>query len=1136
MRAMQGEARGDAGAGCPHGCVWAFLSARWAAGLLAALAVLAPPEVRADSVSGYQEYYVPLREDEVWLAFDDLEAGTNEPVASNGMHAVISVVSASQGATVYYDHWEDGYDFNPTNPAATADVITNMTPNQLVVFESSNIPVAPRGTALYYDGGDRIYVAGGQVTVNRATWTDTPVASTLYAYAFEIYPTRAYMTNYIVIAGEGLGINDFSRSYVFAMSSEDDNTITIEEPGGTTNSAAVAKGATLNLLRANAYTVVRSTKPMQVNLMSGVYDANYHTRGFTMTPSPLWGNEYWAPVGTISSTKTAYADAYFYNPGTNNMTLYWDDRAGSGSFTVTNGTTRSFRNGTGRYIATNSSLHVRADRTFWGVVSEDANSNAWEWTYSLQPVVNLNDDYTVGWAPSSLDKTASGNPVWAAAVADNTTVFADYSPVDGTADVIRVLNRYDVLRIDDPDHDNSAMHVWATQPIALAWGEDPDTNTGGANYLDLGYTLLPYQESFADLVLSTAKSADPVVLPVGSNQVTKFTVTIQSYDYPVDSVYLEDVMPPGFKYESNTTYIVQASGTTNAPSPSTEPAVTNRTLYWGPSQLGSLGSNQSIQVWFDARTTNYFSVTNIAWNAISAVGTRYVGTAPNISTQTFRATANAYNIFGDLQLTKSSTVPSGHYPAEAGDTITYTMVVSNPANSTVNHTNVSLTDWVPYGTVYTSNSTTVIVSNPAYTNVAYGSYYVADNFSAQAYNNQDGTANWGADWYESETTQDPAAGNIRVSTSGDDCYVSKGEENIYRVADLSGATNAVFSADVYEEATLESTDYAYVEVSSNGTAWALVAGFTNDFGSFALSTNITAFASANTYIRFRTSGYTDGTRDERFRFDNVRIDYQILATNTYAASATTNTAANPAYLASGVTLAPGGSIRAVFSVTVEDPIPTNLPVVVNTAYAGSHLIQGLQASATNLLEEPTLIYIDSMSAFERDGQVVVRWSVWQQLGSVGFWLERWDPAAGRWVCLNEEMIPAVLFGTGGESYEVVDAGARTGGAYRYRIVELDNTNRRIVYNPVELTVDGAAIDFAEWCRTQFVMKEIAILADGRVRLVWNSLPDTTYRIEAAGKPEGPFEPVATGVPSGGTQTEKTIDGGAAARFFRVLIE
>ena len=40
---------------------------------------------------------------------------------SRDMHSIISVTAWSDNITVCYDHWENGYGFDPQNPSNSAD-------------------------------------------------------------------------------------------------------------------------------------------------------------------------------------------------------------------------------------------------------------------------------------------------------------------------------------------------------------------------------------------------------------------------------------------------------------------------------------------------------------------------------------------------------------------------------------------------------------------------------------------------------------------------------------------------------------------------------------------------------------------------------------------------------------------------------------------------------------------------------------------------------------------------------------------------------------------------------------------------------------------------------------------------------
>ena len=110
-----------------------------ATALALSLSLLPPLQVVQAAVpAGYSEYYIPGDEDQLWAIFVDLD---NAPVLvpGAGTHAVIAVTAAADNTTIYYDHWEDGYDFDPANPA-TADETQHVNRGDVWEFESSNIP------------------------------------------------------------------------------------------------------------------------------------------------------------------------------------------------------------------------------------------------------------------------------------------------------------------------------------------------------------------------------------------------------------------------------------------------------------------------------------------------------------------------------------------------------------------------------------------------------------------------------------------------------------------------------------------------------------------------------------------------------------------------------------------------------------------------------------------------------------------------------------------------------------------------------------------------------------------------------------------------------------------------------------
>ena len=147
------------------------------------------------------------------------------------MHSVITVTAWSENTTIYYDHWEERPTISTrTTPRLPTRPIVLATAGAQRVFESSNIPTTPRGTATYYDGGDRIFVAGGTVTVTRASWIEG-VGAGNQAVAWEIYPVKPQLTTYVMPFGENLGFTPFTRVYALIQATANNTTFTVDLNG-----------------------------------------------------------------------------------------------------------------------------------------------------------------------------------------------------------------------------------------------------------------------------------------------------------------------------------------------------------------------------------------------------------------------------------------------------------------------------------------------------------------------------------------------------------------------------------------------------------------------------------------------------------------------------------------------------------------------------------------------------------------------------------------------------------------------------------------------------------------------------------------------------------------------------------------
>src|SRR4029453_5542554 len=94
-----------------------------------------------------------------------------DPVSST-LASTISLTASSNGTTIYYDHWEDGYDPDPTLPGATTETFQANAGGVRLWRDQVNIP---RGTVpLLHDGRDRITILGQPAAAVRAAWLTRP--------------------------------------------------------------------------------------------------------------------------------------------------------------------------------------------------------------------------------------------------------------------------------------------------------------------------------------------------------------------------------------------------------------------------------------------------------------------------------------------------------------------------------------------------------------------------------------------------------------------------------------------------------------------------------------------------------------------------------------------------------------------------------------------------------------------------------------------------------------------------------------------------------------------------------------------------------------------------------------------------
>jgi LPXTG-site transpeptidase (sortase) family protein len=945
-------------------------------------------------VAGFSEYFIPGSTDQLFRILqnidNDFQLGnafgvgtcTTGTVPAGGvggcnfMHNIITVSITTDGTTVYYDHWENGYG----NASTGNDEVYTANKGDVLVFESSNITVPrtaagtcvstnPNGASTAcYDGRDRIYVAGGAVSVAEAFWPE--VMGTVFANAWEVYPVKPYQTSYTIPVGEdlstALGYTDFTNVYVIVMAAVNGTNVQIDNPAtpGVEVNVTLNKGDVTELFHINSRTTVTSSNPMQVQFIVGQFNAGLSSdsRSYTAVPDGLWDTAYYSsvpsgPVG-LNGYGPANADIYVYNPGASALTVNYQDGTGSGSFSVPAASTRRYSTLTGHFTPLNSGVYLAAaDGTskFWAIGSYDAQSPNYNFGFTLIPSNILTDEYYIGWAPGSTDLSVNGSPVYVTPVQDNTTIFVDYSPTDGIVDATFVLNRVEVLKLLDPDNNNTGMHVWATGPIAMSWGEDSTVSTDAYPYIDAGYTILPLNANWMDVVLSLDKTADPVAIPAEIGQVVTFTLVVNS-NAALNPANVIDDLPSGWAYVPLSTTITRPGGivVTGAPA---EPTLSGQRIMWNDVSPGGLVPGQPLTVAFQAVTTAIPTLGYII-NDAAVTGT--------LGTETFTATSRATVRISDLDLQKISSAGGTTSP---GSTITYAITTTN--NGEVAQNNLVVTDPLPVGTTYVPGSTQVIAPS------LQGS--AGDAFNAIAYNgNQDSNGatppSWVGDWVEVGEADGANAGDIQVMTdlSNFQLRIQNANRGALRDVDLSGCTTAYLNLTFRKGAVNAASDFVRLSIGAGGTITNSLfdfAGPTTDATYQSYSVNITNWISAQTRIQLLSSATLAAA--ENIFFDDIRVDCYTSATNPGGAPPNLMVATDSYDLLSGQ------SMTITYQVVVDNPVPAGQTDVVNVVQVTSdEQIDPLKSTTTDKLPgifDPPF----GLKVFDDSGFPLLQWTmVW----------------------------------------------------------------------------------------------------------------------------------------------------------------
>jgi uncharacterized repeat protein (TIGR01451 family) len=479
------------------------------------------------SVAPIQTFFVPLPQEQLYDSLSDI---SNEVQGS--MVVGIGIAVAAPGTVIYYDHWEDGYEVDVTQPAQSSteiwgdgDLTNGVAPGTVDDLLSggdlleliNTIPANRTDSQIFFDGSDRIQ-ASFPIAVTTGSFVEHP--GSFLAGASEVFDTDSWGSSYTIPVGEDTdddsGTDPFEYTAVYVMAGSDDTIVTIDGPNGTT--VTLDRGENV-VVRVNQGNTVTASKPVQAQLITGDVNEQYEMRWYALTPTDQWSNEYYSPV----AEETGSTGFWFYNPNGSDITINYEGNgfgdatdflsvgAGEVAFIeVDNGGDIDIPGGT----STGLRFYSESGETFFAISQIDADDRGatFDWGTRLLTPNELSPQVLVGlgYGNSANDpQVSSRSVVWVMPVAaayihidfdgDGT---ADYSTPSALAalETIRIIDDSTQFPGAEDDQDMSGATIWATQgeepdsdpvDIAAAWGQDPSLSGDGDTYaLDLG-TLIP---------------------------------------------------------------------------------------------------------------------------------------------------------------------------------------------------------------------------------------------------------------------------------------------------------------------------------------------------------------------------------------------------------------------------------------------------------------------------------------------------------------------------------------------------------------------------------------------------------------------------------------------------------------------
>lgn len=582
-----------------HRSLWQWLALP---GLLALWLLMTTAPLFAANPPPVQIFYVPAPEDDVFDALKGIFPGNSPFPITEPIINYISISVIADGTILYYDHWEDGFEIDISNPVQATTQIwgdgnaangappgfpaDQLGPNSIIVLRS-NVTLATRQSQIDFDGGDK-FGSTRSIAVTRATWDSG--AGTLLAAAFEVYPVDEWGTTFRAPAGVNTpSVSLFEYTSLFIMAT-DDNTnvqVDVDADGDFDEIVTLNEGEshlTAGTIREGAR--VQTSAPVQVGMMTGDIADTYEGRSYVLFPEEQWSDTYYSPV---SADPTNGTTAFLYNPDSVPLTV---TRTSFGGGTLN--TVIQAMSGISVPIVPNSGARFASTdgRPFAAIAAVDSTdqfNSFGDWGFAMIPEEQLTAQTLIGWGAGhdpDVVSTENSSPVWVIPVDDGSAVqicvdhdgdnLGALTDANGfNYDQLFTLDELEVAQVfdtSDGDQTGSLLYVCTTMPnqmvnakLAAAWGQNPDIASPGVPALDLGATAPPASTFEAGKAAQVVVDNDGDGRADGGDTILYTVIVRNAARVPIPGVMMSDTVPLNTSYVLSSTTVDLGSGAVAQP-------------------------------------------------------------------------------------------------------------------------------------------------------------------------------------------------------------------------------------------------------------------------------------------------------------------------------------------------------------------------------------------------------------------------------------------------------------------------------------------------------------------------------------------------------------------------------------------